>query len=122
MQEYFKGLRRIKTRSDNVHAYKWPCTFIVFIGLLSSLVYPPIGIIASIGIYLWFFLQYRLSLSSCPRCHHKFYSVVNILLSGSIYTKSGMWAVSCNHCSLKLSELPEVKEIKIASHTDEWLD
>ena len=121
MEEYFDGLRTIKTRSDNVHSYRWPCVYIFFIGLLISAVFPPLGILAPAGMYLWIFLLYRLSLSTCPRCSHKFYSLGNILFSGSFYTKSGMWAVSCNHCSLKLSELPEVKEIKIESHKDEWL-
>lgn len=120
MEEYFDGLRTIKTRSDNVHSYAWPCVYLVFIGMLIAAVFPPLGILAPLAMFFWFFLLYRLSLSTCPRCGHKFYSLGDMLLGGSFYTKSGMWAVSCSYCSLKLSALPEVNEIKIKSHTDEW--
>ena len=71
-------------------------------------------------IYLFLFLLLRLSLSTCPRCNKRFYSLLNIIFNGSFYSKSGMWAVSCNSCGLKLSELPEVDEVTIKSHKDEW--
>ena len=120
MEEYFAGLRKIKLRSDNVHAARWPCFYLVSIGIFLGLLLPPLGFIAPLFIYLFLFLLLRLSLSTCPRCGKRFYSLLNIIFNGSFYSKSGMWAVSCNSCGLKLSELPEVDEVTIKSHKDEW--
>ena len=120
MEEYFAGLRKIKLRSDNVHAARWPCFYLVSIGIFLGLLFPPSGFIAPLFIYIFLFLLLRLSLSTCPRCGKRFYSLLNIIFNGSFYSKSGMWAVSCNSCGLKLSELPEIAEVIIKSHKDEW--
>ena len=120
MEEYYQGLRSIKKRSENVHAGKWPLFFIFSIGVLGGLVFPPFGIISTLAIYLWVFLNWRLALSKCPRCGNRYYSIGNIIFGGSYYTKTRMWGVSCQSCNLALSELPEVEEVKIVSNTDEW--
>lgn len=121
METIESGLRRIKTRSDNVHRWKWTCALFALLGTFAAPVFPPLTIFAFIGVYLWIFLLYRLAFSSCPRCSKRFYSLVTIFFNMSYYTKSGMYAVECNHCKLKLSELPEVEEVAIKSNKDEWL-
>ena len=121
VENHVQGLRRIKTRSENLHLWKWPCFYIFAVGALIAPFFPPLAILAPIGAYLWLFFHYRLLLSKCPRCSNRFYSPFNILFQMGYYTKSGMWAVQCKSCQLSLSELPEVEEIKIKSHKDEWL-
>ena len=121
MEAYYPGLRKIKTRSDNVHRYRWPCIFVFLGAVLGSMLYPSLAIIAQLSILFWLFLAWRLSLSVCPRCTKRFYSFLTIFFGLSFFTKSGMLAIQCKSCGLKLSELPEIDEVTIQSHKDEWL-
>ena len=81
--------------------------------------FPPIAMLGLGATWLFFFLYWRLATSKCPRCSRNFYSLTNIFTSGVYYTKSGLWAVQCQWCSLQLSELPEVDEVKIETTKDE---
>lgn len=121
MSKIETGLRTIKTRSENIHKWKWPCAYLTLIGTLTAPVFPPLGLAAVAGVYLWLFFLYRLAFSHCPRCNKRFYSLLTILFNMSYYTNSGMIAVECQNCKLKLSELPEVEEIVMRSHKDEWM-
>lgn len=93
MENIEAGLRRIKTRSDNVHLWRWPCTMVTLIGVLLTPIFPPLSLISAITFYFWLLLHYRLVFSKCPRCGKNFYNFFNTIFNLGYLTKSGMWAV-----------------------------
>lgn len=107
MQEYHTGLKKIKTRAENLYLWNMKCLVLfVFTGLISIAV-KPMAIIASLVLYFWLLLYFRLLLSDCPKCNKKFFSLWQIMFSIRFYRSASTSGLQCNHCKLSMNVLPE---------------
>ncbi|MGF1769604.1 hypothetical protein L4D06_19745 [Enterovibrio makurazakiensis] len=119
MEEHLAGLRKIKQRHNNLHSLKWPLFSLFLLSSVAAVAIPPFAILnASISITI-FVLYWRLATAECPRCGKRFYSLLQIAI-GRMRVEEAVGSVKCCHCGLKMSELPEINETEMTSHTDEW--
>ncbi len=121
MEEYYKGLRKIRNKAKTCSKLHKPLMFSFFICVLLTVIFPPFGGIAFLVSLLYMFFVMRFFLSKCPRCNNRYFGYAWVFFAVGYISAMKYYRGECRSCKLGMTELPEAEEYRETSHKNEWL-
>ncbi len=121
MDEYYKGLRKIRTKAKTCSKLNKPLMVAFFICALSTPIFPPLGAVTLVISLFYLFIVLRFFLSICPRCNKSFFGYVWLFFGAGYISAMKYYRGECRYCKLNVSELPEAEQYRKTSHKSEWL-